>query len=179
MGYQHVENLKNARELVLREYEDIDTTRLPDERYAIRLKYYDNAQLIEERKAYDVQAKSFEVEVQHLWDVLDLVYEDSKFMKGVVDFNDLAKRMKNKIKRRIKMKTGDPLYEDIEKSWDEVTFVKPGDTDVERMNRTFIAENNNIKRRIIIMKEQLQKLYGYRYPIQRRVMEERLQFLEH
>jgi len=179
MGYQHVENLKNARELVLREYEDIDTTRLPDERYAIRLKYYDNAQLIEERKAYDVQAKSFEVEVQHLWDVLDLVYEDSKFMKGVVDFNDLAKRMKNKIKRRIKMKTGDPLYEDIEKSWDEVTFVKPGDTDVERMNRTFIAEKNNIKRRIIIMKEQLQKLYGYRYPIQRRVMEERLQFLEH
>lgn len=179
MGYQHVENLKNARELVLREYEDIDTTRLPDERYAIRLKYYDNAQLIEERKAYDVQAKSFEVEVQHLWDVLEMIYEDSKFMKGVVDFNDLAKKMKNKIKRRIKMRTGDPVYEDLEKSWDEITFVKPGDTDVERMNRTYIAEKNNIKKRLILMKEQLQKLYGYRYPIQRRVMEERLNFLEH
>jgi len=29
-----------------------------------------------------------------------------------------------------------------------------------------------------MMKDRLQKLYGYRYPIQRRVMEDRLQFLE-
>jgi hypothetical protein len=178
MGYQHVENLKNARELVLREYEDTDYDRLPDERYAIRLKYYDQAQLLEERKSYDVQAKTFEIEIQHLWDVLEMVYEDAKFMKGVVDFNDLAKRLKGKIRRRIKAKTGDPLYEDIEKSWSEVTFVRSGDTDVERMNRTYIAEKDEIKRRIIMMRDKLQKLYGYRYPIQRRVMEERLSFLE-
>jgi hypothetical protein len=178
MGYQHVENLKNARELVLREYEDTDFDHLPDERYAIRLKYYDQAQLLEERKSYDVQAKTFEIEIQHLWDVLEMVYEDSKFLKGVVDFNDLAKRLKGKIKRRIKAKTGDPLYEDIEKSWSEVTFVRSGDTDVERMNRTYIAEKDEIKRRIIMMRDKLQKLYGYRYPIQRRVMEERLSFLE-
>jgi hypothetical protein len=178
MGYQHVENLKNARELVLREYEDTDYDRLPDERYAIRLRYYDQAQLLEERKSYDVQAKSFEVEIQHLWDVLEMVYEDSKFMKGVVDFNDLAKRLKGKIRRRIKAKTGDPLYEDIEKSWSEVTFVRAGDTDVERMNRTYIAEKDEVKRRMIMMKDKLQKLYSFRYPIQRRVIEERLAFLE-
>ncbi len=178
MGYQHVENLKNARELVLREYEDTDYDHLPDERYAIRLKYYDQAQLLEERKSYDVQAKSFEIEIQHLWDVLEMVYEDSKFMKGVVDFNDLARRLKGKIKRRIKARTGDPLYEDIEKSWSEVTFVRSGDTDVERMNRTYIAEKDEIKKRVILMRDQLQKLYGFRYPIQRRVIEERLAFLE-
>ena len=34
MGYQYIENLKNARELVLREYEDTDDAHLPDERYA-------------------------------------------------------------------------------------------------------------------------------------------------
>jgi len=178
MGYQHVENLKNARELVLREYEDTDYDHLPDERYAIRLKYYDQAQLLEERKAYDVQAKTFEIELLHLWDVLEMVYEDAKFMKGVVDFNDLAKKMKGKIKRRIKARTGDPLYEDIEKSWSEVTFVKSGDTDVERMNRTYIAEKDEIKRRVILMRDKLQKLFGFRYPIQRRVIEERLAFLE-
>jgi hypothetical protein len=178
MGYQHVENLKNARELVLREYEDTDDAHLPDERYAIRLKYYDQAQLLEERKAYDVQAKSFEVEVLHAWDILEMVYEDSKFMKGVVDFDDLAKRMKGKIKRRIKARTGDPLYEDIEKSWSEVTFVVPGDTDVERMNRTYISEKDDIKKRLIMMRDKLQKLYGYRYPIQRRVIEERVNYLE-
>jgi len=178
MGYQHVENLKNARELILREYEDTDDAHLPDERYAIRLKYYDQAQLLEERKSYDVQAKSFEVEVLHVWDVLEMVYEDSKFMKGVVDFEDLSRKLKGKIKRRIKAKTGDPLYEDIEKSWSEVTFIKPGDTDVERMNRTYISEKDELKRRIILMRDKLQKLYGYRYPIQRRVIEERVSFLE-
>jgi len=178
MGYQHVENLKNARELVLREYEDTDYDHLPDERYAIRLKYYDQAQLLEERKSYDVQAKSFEVEVLHVWDVLEMVYEDSKFMKGVVDFEDLSRKLKGKIKRRIKAKTGDPLYEDIEKSWSEVTFVKPGDTDVERMNRTYISEKDELKRRIIMMRDKLMKLYGYRYPIQRRVIEDRVSFLE-
>jgi len=107
-----------------------------------------------------------------------MVYEDSKFLKGVVDFNDLAKKMRGKIKRRIKAKTGDPLYEDIEKSWSEVTFVRAGDTDVERMNRTYIAEKDEVKKRLILMKDKLQKLYGFRYPIQRRVLEERLAFLE-
>ncbi len=178
MGYQYVENLKNARELILREYEDTDVSQLPDERYSIRMKYYDQSQLLEERRAYDVQAKSFEVEVQHLWDVLEMVYEDSKFMKGIVDFDDLAKKYRNKIKNKIKARTGDPLYEDIEKSWDEITFIKPADTEVERMNRTYIFEKDKIKKKLILMREKLQKMYAYKYPIQRRVMEERLNFLE-
>jgi len=178
MGYQYIENLKNARELIIREYEDTDPASLPDERYSIRLKYYDQAQLLEERKAYDVQMKSMEVEIQHLWDVLDMVYEDSKFMKGVQDFKDLAKRKRNKIKRKIKALTGDPMYEDIEKTWDEVTFVVAGDTEVERMNRTYLPEKDKVKRRIILMRDKLQKVYEYKYPIQRRVAEERLNYLE-
>jgi len=178
MGYQYIENLKNARELVIREYEDTDPASLPDERYSIKLKYYDQAQLLEERKAYDVQMKSMEVEIQHLWDVLDMVYEDSKFMKGIQDFKDLAKRKRNKIKRKIKALTGDPMYEDIEKTWDEVTFVVSGDTEVERMNRTYLPEKDKVKRRIILMRDKLQKVYEYKYPIQRRVAEERLNYLE-
>ena len=178
MGYQFVENLKNARELLIREYEDTDAAVLPDERYQIKMKYYDQSQLLEERKAYDVMAKSFEVEVQHIWDVLEMVYEDSKFMKGIVDFKDLARRKRNKIRRRIKALTGDPLYEDLEKSWDEITFVHPGDTEVERMNRTYVPEKDRMKKMMILMRDKLQKQYGYKYPIQRRVMEERLNYLE-
>jgi hypothetical protein len=178
MGYQYVENLKNARELMIREYEDTDAARLPDERYQIKMKYYDQSQLLEERKSYDVMAKSFEIEVQHLWDVLEMVYVDSKFMKGIVDFKDLAKRKRGKIRRRIKALTGDPLYEDLEKSWDEITFVHAGDTEVERMNRTYLPEKDRIKKMIILMRDKLQKQYSYKYPIQRRVMEERLSYLE-
>ena len=178
MGYQYVENMKNSRELRLREYEDTDDSILPDERFKVRMRYYDNAQLIEERKAYDVQVKSFEIEVQHLLDVVDMVYFDSKRFRGVVDFNDLAKRYKNKIKNRIKSKSGDPLYEDIDKVWDELSFIKAADTDVERMNRTYLYEKDRIKKKLIMMREKLKHMYEYRYPKKRRVMEERLAELE-
>ncbi len=178
MGYQYVENLKNARELVLREYEDTNEQILPDERFSIKMKYYDNAQLIEERRSYDLQIKSFEIEVQHIWDVLEMIYDESKFLKGIVDFNDLAQKKRNKIRNRIKMKTGDPVYEDIDKMWDEITYIKPQDTDVEKMNRTYIFEKDKIKKRLILMSNKLLSMFGYSYPKKRRVMEERLQFLE-
>ncbi len=94
-----------------------------------------------------MQAKSFEVEVQHLWDVLEMVYEDSKFMKGVVDFNDLAEQSDGaRSSGGSRPRPAIPLYEDIEKSWDEITFVKPADTEVERMNRTYIYEKDKLKR---------------------------------
>lgn len=178
MGYQYIENLKNARELIIREYEDTDRAILPDERYQIRLQYYDNAQLIEERKAFDVQITSFETEVQHMWDVLEMMYEDSKFLKRITDFSDLAKVMKNKIRRKIKEKSGDPMYEDIAKVWDEIAFVKPAETDVEALNRTYLYEKDKVKNRLILMRDKLKSMYAYQYPIQRRVVEERLVFLE-
>jgi hypothetical protein len=177
MGYQYIENLKNGRELLIREYEDTDTEHLPDERYQIKLKYLDNAQLIEERKAYDVQLKSFETEVQHVWDLLSVIYEDSK-TSGINDFTDLAKKKKNRIKTTIKDKTGEPLYEDIDKVWDEISFVKPAETEVERSNRTYIYEKDKIRARIILMRQKMGAMYDYQYPIERRVIEDRLHFLE-
>jgi hypothetical protein len=177
MGYQYIENLKNARELILREYDDTNAAVLPDERYAIRLRYYDQQQLMEERKAYEVMIRSFETEVEHLWDVLNTRYEDSKFLTRVTDFNDLAKIYKRKIKK-VKDVGGSPVYEDIAKVWDEISFVKPAETEVEKMNRTFIYEKDKIRKRLIIMRDKLKNMYDYQYPIERRVMEERLAFLE-
>ncbi|MEI6873665.1 MAG: cytoplasmic filament protein CfpA [Spirochaetota bacterium] len=177
MGYQYIENLKNARLLYIREYEDTNMALLPDERYTIRLQYYDNAQLIEERKAYDVQLKSFETEVSHLWDVFEMKYQDAKFLKRVSDFDDLAKIYKGKIRSRIKSKTGEPLHEDIEKVWDEISFVKPAETDVEKMNRTYLFEKDKVRKKLILMADKLKTMYSYQYPIERRVMDDRLTFL--
>ncbi len=178
MGYQYIENLKNARELIIREYEDTDAAHLPDERYKIRLQYYDNAQLLEERKAYDVQVKSFETEIEHIWDVLEMRYVDNKFLKRITDFDDLAKIYRRKIKRKIKDQKGEPSYEDIAKVWDEISFVKPAETDVEKMNRTYLFEKDKLRSKLIMMKDKLKTMYSYQYPIERRVMEERLAFLE-
>jgi hypothetical protein len=178
MGYQYIENLKNARELILREYDDTNGAVLPDERYQIRLRYYDQQQLLEERKAYQVMISSFETEVEHLWDVLDTRYEDSKFLKRIVDFKDLGNLYKRKIRKNIKEKSGDPVYEDIAKVWDEISFVKPVETEVEKMNRTFLFEKDKLRKKLIIMRNKLKSMYDYQYPIERRVMEERLTFLE-
>jgi hypothetical protein len=178
MGYQFIENLKNARQLVLREYDDTNYAVLPDERYQICLRYYDQQQLLEERKAYEVMIRSFETEVEHLWDVLDTRYEDSKFLKRITDFKDLGNIYKRKIRKNIKEKSGDPVYEDIAKVWDEISFVKPVETEVEKMNRTFLFEKDKLRKKLIIMRNKLKSMYDYQYPIERRVMEERLTFLE-
>jgi hypothetical protein len=178
MGYQYIENLKNAREVVIREYEDTDTANLPDERYSIKLRYFDNAQLIEDRKAYDVQMKSFETEVQHIWDTLEVIYQGGKSSFKVQDFDDLAKKIKPRIQKLIKSKTGEPMYEDIAKVWDEISFIRAGETEVERSNRTYIYEKDRIRQRIILMRNKMKQMYDYLYPIERRVMEDRLSFLE-
>jgi hypothetical protein len=178
MGYQYIENLKNGREVLIREYEDTDNAHLPDERYSIKMRYFDNAQLIEDRKAYDVQVKSFETEIQHLWDTLEVIYQDSKSMFKVHDFDDLAKKNKNRIRKIIKEKSGEPLYEDIAKVWDEISFVKSAETEVEKSNRTYVFEKDRIRTRIIRMRDRMKKMYDFLYPIERRVMEERLAWLE-
>jgi len=179
MGYQYIENLKNGREVIIREYEDTDLSNLPDERYQIKLRYFDNAQLIEDRKAYDVQLKSFETEIMHLWDILEVIYQDSwKKPFQVNDFEDLAKKNKNKVRKIIKEKSGEPLYEDIAKVWDEISFVKPAETEVEKSNRTYIYEKDRVRTRIIKMRNRLKMMYDFLYPIERRVMEERLAWLE-
>jgi hypothetical protein len=177
MGYQYIENLKNAREVLIREYEDTDAANLPDERYQIRLRYFDNAQLIEERKAYDVQVKSFETEVQHLWDILEVLYQGAKKLFKVNDFEDLAGKVKDKI-RKDKEKSGEPAYENIAKTWDEISLVKTAETEVERTNRTYIYEKDKIRQKFIIMRNRMKQMYGYQYPVERRVMEDRLAFLE-
>ncbi|MDR1788477.1 MAG: cytochrome C oxidase subunit II [Treponema sp.] len=177
MGYQYIENLKNSREVLIREYEDTDAGSLPDERYQIRLRYFDNAQLTEDRKAYDVQLKSFETEIQHLWDVIEVIYVGGKKGK-VADFADLAEKQKLKIKQLIKDKTGEPLYEDVAKVWDELAFVKSADTEVEKSNRTYTYEKDKLRNKILKMRERIKKIYDYLYPVERRVMEDRLAFLE-
>ena len=178
MGYQYIENLKNGREVVIREYEDTDPANLPDERYQLKLKYLDSSQLLEERKVYDVQMQSFETEIRHVWDLLHVIYEETKPMGKVTDWKDLARKKSGRIKARIKDKTGQPTYESIDKVWDEISFVKPAETEVERSNRTYLYEKDKVHRRIIIMKKKFQQMYDYRYPVQRRVIEERLSSLE-
>jgi hypothetical protein len=176
LGFQYIENYKNSREALIREYDD--TAELPDEHYRIRLRYCDGAQIGEERKAYDAQIRSFETEILHAADILQALYEESKSPFRVSDFKDLVLKTKDRI-RRLKKKTGGPLYEDLEKPWDGLSFVKAGETEVERENRTYAWEKERISARLELIKKTIRELYGeFDYPPERRSLEKRINFLE-
>ena len=157
LSYQFIENRKNGRELVIREYEDSEPANLPDERYAIRLWYFDRDQLAEDCKAYDAQVKNLEHEVQHLWDLIEVIYQDSKSVFKVNDFEDLAKKNKSRIRDIVKRKTGETPHEITGETGDE---------------------KGNIPARLARMHERIKNMYEYLYPVERRVMEERLVRLE-
>ncbi len=177
LGYQYLENLKNARELVLREYEETDPSQLPDERYQLRLKYYDQAQIMKEQEAYDRQCRAYKDEIQYAYDVATALYENNKPLGGVTDFNDLARKMKRKV-ARIRENRGDQLYEEIDKVWNELMNIKAEETEVERLNRTYIYEKTLLQKMLLRIKEISEQTYGFRTPRERVLLEQRVAFLQ-
>jgi hypothetical protein len=175
MGYQYVENLKNARDCIIREYEDTDPDNLPDERYAIRLTFFDQEELLAQREAYDKQYYAFKKNIYELWDLVNEVYERKKAKK---DYKDILRKYQSKIARRKEQqnKQEEGLTEDTE--WDEVTFIRPNDTDVQTLNRSYINEKADINQRIILMKQKLVKTFDNQNPIERLAVEDRMRFLE-
>ena len=151
LDYQCIENTRDGREAVIREYEDSDTANLPDERYGLRLRYFNEEQLVNDRAAYDAQMSSFEHEVQHLWDLIEVNYHDSKPVFKVVDFEDLAKKNKGRIRDLLKRSNGVPAQE-----------ITPEPIGV----------------RFARMHERITNMYEFLYPVERRIMEDRLAWLE-
>jgi len=150
LDYQCIENAKDGREVIIREYEDNETANLPDERYAIRLRYFDEEQLAQERAAHDVQINSFEHEVQLLWDSIEVCYQDSKPIFKVTDFEDLVKKNKGRMRDLLKHTPGVPAQE--------------------------ISKDTGV--RFARMHERLKNMYEFLYPAERRIMEDRLAWLE-
>ena len=97
LDFQVLENYKDRREILIREYEDTDEASLPDERYRIRLCYFNQAQLFEERAVYDAELKNLGADILRLWDLLEVIYRDSKSVFKVNDYEDLVKKNKNRV----------------------------------------------------------------------------------
>jgi len=165
MGYQFIENAHNGRQLIIREYEDNDEEHLPDERYQIRLWYLDRDQLAEDCKTYETQVKNFENDVQHLWDLIEVSYQDSKSVFKVNDFEDLAKKNKSRIRDLIRKK-GETPYE------------ISGETFIEKDSHPGDIRRGEYRRALARMHERIKNMYEFLYPAERRIMEERLAHLE-
>ncbi len=175
LGYQVCNNMKNARICQIREYEEMDRTILPDERYGMRLAYYDQNQLREEKKEFDRQMEAFTNEIMRIWDVTHAHYESKKRFRSLKDFDDLSNRLMNKEWRRRKRdEDTDPnhvLWNEIGEMYNENSFV-------EKNNRTYEDRITNLKSKMKYMKEVLQDMHGYQNPIERVILDERLNFVE-
>ncbi len=181
MGYQYIENFKNARDCLIREYEEEDVTRLPDERYAIRLTYYDQAQLNSLRKAYTAQIEELNREVMHLWNVCDGLYVIDRNEKGFDDWDTLSERMLNpKAKRGFFGAKKEPEQEadDYDKSWNEISFIPAKETVVEKENPTDESRLEEIGARFPVMLKKLEDIYQDVKDERRRVLEARIDFLK-
>jgi hypothetical protein len=182
MGYQFVENLKNARELIVREYEDTDVEQLPDERYQIRLKYFGPDQLHKEQQAYDAQLESFRKKIQELYDVVEQMYLDRRSRFNVNDYEDLARRLSRKIARRKEESafeaSGDPVVEELHRVWNEITIIKAEVTDVERLNQTYLHEKALFKKMLAAISKRIEQIFGFQNPRERVYLDNRVTFLK-
>ncbi|MCE9597884.1 MAG: cytochrome C oxidase subunit II [Spirochaetia bacterium] len=180
LGYQVCDNKKNARECWVREYEDQDDSRLPDERYSIRLVYYDQNQIRDLKRGYDARMSAYLREIEAVWDVVHEVYARSKkkffgLSKIIKDFEDLAQS----IMPKTWVKERNTINKDPDEThWDQLRFRDPPTTFVEKNNRTYSMEIKNTGEKLKYMRDRLQTMFGYQNPVERVVMDERINLLE-
>ena len=175
LGYQVCDNLKNARTCHIREYEETDRTILPDERYSIRMAYYDQNQLREAKKEFDKQMHAFTTEIMSVWDCTHAHYESKKRFRSLKDFDDLSNRLMSKEwKAAKKAREADPesvLWNEIGEMYNENSFV-------EKNNRTYEDRIHNLRGKLKYLRDMLHKMHGYQNPIERVILDERINFLE-
>jgi len=176
LGYQVCNNMKNARICRISEYEETDATILPDERYKMRLAYYDQNQLKEEKKEYDKQMQAFTDEVRELWDVLHAYYDSKKRFRSLVDFDDLLDRVIPKKSDRNLMKARKDNANYV--PWNEIGEMYTEDTFVEKNNRTYEDRIQNLKNKLVYLANMLKKMHGYQNPVERVILDERISFIE-
>ena len=159
---QFLKNLKEKRELLIREYEDADEDVLPDEHYQIRLRYFSKSRLLEERQVYNQRLMIISGETRRLWDLLEVIYQDSKSVFRVNDFEDLARKNKSRINDLVKNGTAlsDPQ--------------KPSEDPLAAAN----GEKERIRVLLAKMEERIKNISDSMYPVERQISEERLSMLK-
>ena len=186
MGYQFVENNKNARQLIIREYEDEVKENLPDENYEINMQYLDANQLRETRIAYAQTFSDFEVKTRKVWGVCQEIYSESKKNFNRIDYDDVKNEYLGKEKKGLFAKLFSALgasdteddFDENGKIWDEILFIHPDDTEIEKANATFKDSFDRTTKLFELIREEMESIFKRIYPIERVYVEERVDALE-
>lgn len=183
MGYQHIDNMKNARVCLIREYAHKNKEDLPDETFALRLTYYDADQLCQMRKAYDLQFRELSREIEKAGKVIDLIFKEFRLENDIADYQEISREILEGPKPKKKWWQFNADEEETEEGddllWDELAFIvnRQNGDEVEK-GSTNISKSVILKHRIRLMKEKIAKIYGTQYPEERIILEERITFLQ-
>ncbi len=186
MGYQFIENNKNARQLLIREYEDENKENLPDENYEISMKYLDAEQLREFRISYVQTFSDFEIQTKMVWDVCKEIYNETKRDFNRIDYDDVKQEYLGKRKKGLFARIFSSLgasdteddFEENEKIWDEILFIHPDETEIEKANATFRDSFNRTTKLFELIRTEMESVFQRIYPVERVYVEERVDALE-
>lgn len=179
MGYQYIENYKNTRECVIREYEDQNASRLPDENYKIRMVYLDLDQIESARKAYSLQLEAFESNVTEIYNVCYKLYIRDRDQKGKMDWDTLSTKYLNKFKSsRDQDEDDDDEEGEDKKLWNEVLFIEANDTEVLRNSPTFEIRKATINKKFKLIQDLIYKIYSFDLTEVRSALEKRIKFIQ-
>ncbi len=181
MGYQFIENYKNARVCVIREYEIKDKNHIPDECFGIRLSYLDNDQLKQMRIAYDRQLESISDEINKIAEVVEQIFQDWCYENGVQNYENVSQEIlklgKNGRKKWWEFWKAEEAIVDAEDAlWNELTFMEAFANETDTTTKRHHSQL--LKEQLKIIKQKVLKIYGNQHPRERFIIEERINFLD-
>jgi len=177
LGYQHIENFKQARKVVIREYSEQSAIDLPDERYSATLAYHDDEQLKEMRNAYCAQLDEFDLQTKKLWDVYERVHMAQRTEQGFLDFQTVAQQYL-KPEQTPDGQTATSPSAGARSHWDELFFVQPKKSDMEKLNDTFAEKRKVLSRKFQLLRTKIHDTFKFENPSNRVILDQRLDFLE-
>ena len=180
MGFQYLDNLKNGRVCVIREYAETNSGELPDETYAVRMSYLDKEQIKAMRLAFDEQSAELLKKVSEAAEVVEKVYREYAKENNLKSFQDVADQFLRGPAAPAQP-TGrghqpEPEPEMPTRSWSEVLFQEPSQAEIDA--RTNQRTSETLKKQLDLMKAKVSEIYKNQHPRRRFVIEERINFLE-
>ena len=190
LGYQHIENFKNARKAVISEYADKNPKELPDERYSVTLTYLDDEQIRSQRKAYNDMIGELQAEVEKLWNIFHKIGVTNRAKSGELDFAGLSsiyaggpppkpsfiEKLLAKVLKK-KRKIPKPAEGEDVSAHDENALIKPVASVVDDESATFGEQKRFVRTKLNMLRQKMVESYSYETPAERLVMEDRLEFL--
>jgi hypothetical protein len=183
LGYQAIDNYKNARLCTIHEYAAKDRDELPDETFGLRLNYLDHEQLVELRKAYDLQFSELTSEIDKAMQVVDTLFEEHRRENRILSYKGLAKEILKKTTSSNgekkwwafwKGESTEETEEDV--LWNELSFYSSKIE--ERDEITKVNQSQLLKQKIKLMNKRIYEIYEIHHPEERLILDERIAFLE-